>query len=153
MLSPLSVRAHLILPRILWHRDYYFTHLNLRKLRLNGGIESCPRSYNVQVIVEFELEAHARLTAGPLTTVQTHLIHFQTDLIRASTNDQMDGNVYWIWSEKQVASQHRLYIVHWEFIRSTFMGREGPANPGLLVAETEQPIRAPSGNVNTSFET
>lgn len=46
------------------------------KIETYGGIESCPSLYNLQVIVEFELEACTMLSVRPLTTVQTHLIHF-----------------------------------------------------------------------------
>lgn len=54
----------------------------------------------------------------------------------------MNAKVYWIRSEKQVASQHRIYVVHWKFIRSKFMEKERGIIPGLMVAKTEQPIRA-----------
>lgn len=91
-------------------RGLLFHSFKLEKIETYGGIESCPRLYNLQLIVEFELEARPRLSVRPLTTVQTHLI--RSDLKRTSTNHQMNAKVYWIRSEKQVASQHRIYIVH-----------------------------------------
>lgn len=52
-----------------------FHSFKLEKIETYGGIESCPRLYNLQLTVEFELEARPRLSVRPLTTLQTHLIH------------------------------------------------------------------------------
>ena len=75
--------------------DYYFTHFTHEKIEVYRGKEFFPRLYNVQVIMEFELEASPRLSARPLSTVQTHLTHFQIVFIRTSTNHQMNAKVYY----------------------------------------------------------
>lgn len=81
-----------MIQRLLFHS---FKH---EKIETYGGKESCPRLYNLQVIVEseLELEASTMLSARHLATVQTLLIHFQTDLIRTLTNHPKNTKVYWI---------------------------------------------------------
>lgn len=127
---------------MLWHKDDYFTPFTPEKIETDGGKESCPRLHNLQVIMKFDAEGRSRLSARSLTTVQILLTHFQTDCIRTSTNHQMNAKVYWIWSEKQVGSQRRFYIIHWEFFRSKLVEKERDVISGLLVAKTEQPVRA-----------
>lgn len=82
-------------PQILRYRDNYFTHFTHEKIEAYRGKEFFPSLYNVQVNIESELEASPRLSARPLTTVHTHLTHFQIAFIKTSTNHQMNAKVYY----------------------------------------------------------
>lgn len=63
-------------------------------MEMYEGAESCPRLYNLQVIMEFELEVSSGLSARPLTIEQPSIRHFQADFIRTPSDHPMNAKVY-----------------------------------------------------------
>lgn len=129
---------NLIIQGLLFHSFCTWENWDMEVKNFAQGYTACKSLWSLN------LKPAQGYLPDPLTTVQTCLIHFQNDCIRTPTNHEMNSKMYWVWSEKQVAVQHRFYIVCWEFIGSTFMkvkkrcycwsagGQDWRANQGIL---------------------